>query len=84
MGVGFGGDIYLRASLNDGSIRIFSRPIFGKGSRGKHLDDSFLPVSSNDSLDITPERDAFFGVDRHGDTALSSEVPNVIATMLRL
>ena len=71
MGMGFGGDIYLGASLNDGSVGISSRPIFAERSGREHLDVPFLLVSSNDSLDGIAERDAFFGADRHGDTTLS-------------
>ena len=71
MGLGFGGDIYLGASLNDGSVGISSRPIFAERSGREHLDVPFLLVSSNDSLDGIAERDAFFGADRHGDTTLS-------------
>jgi hypothetical protein len=72
--MGFGGDIYPRACLHVGPVGISSRPIFTKRSGRENLDVPFLPVSSNDSVDGSAERDDLFGSDRHGDTALSRGV----------
>lgn len=71
MGMGFGGHIRLGADLNDGTVGVSPRPIFAKYSWRKLLGGSYLPVSSDDPLDITPERNAVFGANRHGGTALS-------------
>ena len=84
MAMGFGGDIYLGASLNDGSVGISSRPIFAERSGREHLDVPFLLVSSNDSLDGIAERDAFFGADRHGDAAFSRGLSNTAGGTCRL
>lgn len=63
--------IYPRACLHGGPVGISSRPVLTKRCWRDRLDVPVLLVSSNDPLDRSPERDDFFGADRHGYAAAS-------------
>src|ERR1035441_7010069 len=69
--MGFGGDIHPRACLHAGSISICQDSILASPRRRELDTCSALPISTNHPMVLTPERDVFFGADRHGGTTLS-------------